>query len=205
MSGFGMENDRQRDRQAGFVEHLAKPVDFAVLNQAVTRLRRQGYYCFLIMRGRLIFGILGKNFQSETSSAVYVYGIGDWLCLEHHFPQLLVRVARYRFASPKRQRRGFPYKPWGNAHGTTHAHEPALKARFIQKPLRLFHDNPGQRVRRQLNAPAQFDPSGNDTAATLSQADMLEGLKKKVLEMDQRPRPRTIAAFTGSAATARFR
>jgi two-component system CheB/CheR fusion protein len=37
-SGFGMEDDRQRSRQAGFAEHLTKPVEFAVLNQAVTRL-----------------------------------------------------------------------------------------------------------------------------------------------------------------------
>ena len=38
MSGFGMEDDRQRSRQAGFAEHLTKPVELAVLNQAVTRL-----------------------------------------------------------------------------------------------------------------------------------------------------------------------
>jgi hypothetical protein len=38
MSGFGMEDDRQRSRQAGFAEHLIKPVEFGVLNQAVTRL-----------------------------------------------------------------------------------------------------------------------------------------------------------------------
>ena len=38
MSGFGMQDDRRHSRQAGFVEHLTKPVDFAVLNQAITRL-----------------------------------------------------------------------------------------------------------------------------------------------------------------------
>lgn len=38
MSGFGMQDDRKHSRQAGFVEHLTKPVDFAVLNQAITRL-----------------------------------------------------------------------------------------------------------------------------------------------------------------------
>ncbi len=38
MSGFGMEDDRQRSLQAGFAEHLTKPVEIAVLNEAVTRL-----------------------------------------------------------------------------------------------------------------------------------------------------------------------
>ncbi|HEY5706712.1 MAG TPA: response regulator [Terrimicrobiaceae bacterium] len=38
LSGFGMEDDRERSRKAGFAEHLTKPVDFAVLQQAITRL-----------------------------------------------------------------------------------------------------------------------------------------------------------------------
>jgi signal transduction histidine kinase len=38
MSGFGMQDDQKHSWQAGFVEHLTKPVDFAVLNEAITRL-----------------------------------------------------------------------------------------------------------------------------------------------------------------------
>ncbi len=38
MSGFGMENDRERSREAGFAEHLTKPVDFAALQKAISRL-----------------------------------------------------------------------------------------------------------------------------------------------------------------------
>jgi signal transduction histidine kinase len=38
LSGFGMEDDLRRSQQAGFAEHLTKPVDFAVLHEAITRL-----------------------------------------------------------------------------------------------------------------------------------------------------------------------
>jgi signal transduction histidine kinase len=38
LSGFGMDEDRKRSRKAGFAEHLTKPVDFAVLQKAITRL-----------------------------------------------------------------------------------------------------------------------------------------------------------------------
>jgi signal transduction histidine kinase len=38
LSGFGMADDRKRSRKAGFAEHLTKPVDFAVLQRAITRL-----------------------------------------------------------------------------------------------------------------------------------------------------------------------
>jgi CheY-like chemotaxis protein/anti-sigma regulatory factor (Ser/Thr protein kinase) len=38
MSGFGMESDLIRSRQAGFSRHLTKPVDFALLEQAIADL-----------------------------------------------------------------------------------------------------------------------------------------------------------------------
>ena len=38
MSGFGMEADLERSHEAGFSEHLTKPVEFAVLDQAIARL-----------------------------------------------------------------------------------------------------------------------------------------------------------------------
>jgi signal transduction histidine kinase len=38
MSGFGMEDDLERSRAAGFSEHLTKPVEFAALHQAIARL-----------------------------------------------------------------------------------------------------------------------------------------------------------------------
>ena len=38
MSGFGMEQDRERSLTAGFAEHLTKPVEFAVLQRAITKL-----------------------------------------------------------------------------------------------------------------------------------------------------------------------
>jgi CheY-like chemotaxis protein len=38
MSAFGMQDDRRHSRQAGFGDHLTKPVYFAVLNQSITRL-----------------------------------------------------------------------------------------------------------------------------------------------------------------------
>ena len=38
MSGFGMEEDLERSREAGFSERLTKPVEFSVLDQAIARL-----------------------------------------------------------------------------------------------------------------------------------------------------------------------
>jgi two-component system CheB/CheR fusion protein len=38
MSGFGMEQDRERSLTAGFAEHLTKPVEFADLQRAITKL-----------------------------------------------------------------------------------------------------------------------------------------------------------------------
>lgn len=38
MSGFGMEDDLERSRAAGFSEHLTKPVEFVALHQAIARL-----------------------------------------------------------------------------------------------------------------------------------------------------------------------
>ncbi|GEP45089.1 response regulator [Brevifollis gellanilyticus] len=38
MSGFGMDDDLERSRQAGFTEHLTKPIEFAALQQAISRL-----------------------------------------------------------------------------------------------------------------------------------------------------------------------
>jgi CheY-like chemotaxis protein len=41
MSGFGMEDDLERSRHAGFSEHLTKPVEFAALHQSIMRLANQ--------------------------------------------------------------------------------------------------------------------------------------------------------------------
>lgn len=38
MSGFGMQEDRDNSCRAGFAEHLTKPVEFSVLQQAITKL-----------------------------------------------------------------------------------------------------------------------------------------------------------------------
>ena len=38
MSGFGMDDDVERSQQAGFFEHLTKPVEFSALQQAIARL-----------------------------------------------------------------------------------------------------------------------------------------------------------------------
>ncbi len=38
MSGFGMEDDLERSRDAGFSEHLTKPVEFPALHEAIARL-----------------------------------------------------------------------------------------------------------------------------------------------------------------------
>jgi PAS domain S-box-containing protein len=40
LSGFGMENDILHGREAGFFEHLVKPVDVATLDQAIRRVAR---------------------------------------------------------------------------------------------------------------------------------------------------------------------
>lgn len=41
MSGFGMDDDLERSREAGFSEHLTKPVEFAALHEAITRVAIQ--------------------------------------------------------------------------------------------------------------------------------------------------------------------
>ncbi len=38
LSGFGMEEDLRKSREAGFVEHLTKPVDFAQLQRVLARV-----------------------------------------------------------------------------------------------------------------------------------------------------------------------
>jgi CheY-like chemotaxis protein len=38
MTGYGQEADRQRTREAGFVAHLVKPVDFDDLSHALAEL-----------------------------------------------------------------------------------------------------------------------------------------------------------------------
>jgi CheY-like chemotaxis protein len=38
LSGYGMEEDLQACREAGFSEHLTKPVDMQRLNAAITRV-----------------------------------------------------------------------------------------------------------------------------------------------------------------------
>jgi len=40
LSGFGMEDDIQRSRDAGFAEHLTKPVDISRLEAAIKRVCR---------------------------------------------------------------------------------------------------------------------------------------------------------------------
>jgi signal transduction histidine kinase len=41
MSGFGMEEDLGRSREAGFSEHLTKPLEFSTLHEAIARLAAQ--------------------------------------------------------------------------------------------------------------------------------------------------------------------
>jgi signal transduction histidine kinase len=41
MSGFGMDEDVERSREAGFAEHLVKPVEFPSLHQAIIRVAAQ--------------------------------------------------------------------------------------------------------------------------------------------------------------------
>src|SRR5437762_2527623 len=38
LSGFGMEDDIQRSRNAGFAEHLTKPIDISRLEAAINRV-----------------------------------------------------------------------------------------------------------------------------------------------------------------------
>jgi CheY-like chemotaxis protein len=38
LSGFGMDEDVRRSRDAGFAEHLIKPIDFPSLDQAIRRV-----------------------------------------------------------------------------------------------------------------------------------------------------------------------
>lgn len=40
LSGYGMESDLEKSREAGFAEHLVKPVDFERLHQAVLRVAK---------------------------------------------------------------------------------------------------------------------------------------------------------------------
>jgi two-component system CheB/CheR fusion protein len=40
LSGYGMEDDRRRSREAGFAVHLTKPVSFEAVESAVRRLTR---------------------------------------------------------------------------------------------------------------------------------------------------------------------
>jgi CheY-like chemotaxis protein len=42
MSGFGMEEDIARSREAGFAEHLVKPVDAVQIDEAIRRLLKGG-------------------------------------------------------------------------------------------------------------------------------------------------------------------
>ncbi|RYD73532.1 MAG: response regulator, partial [Verrucomicrobiaceae bacterium] len=41
LSGFGMEHDLQRSREAGFLVHLTKPVDMTVLDRTIENVRHQ--------------------------------------------------------------------------------------------------------------------------------------------------------------------
>ena len=42
ISGYGMQKDIKKSRDAGFVEHLIKPVDFEEVLKAVARAVRMG-------------------------------------------------------------------------------------------------------------------------------------------------------------------
>jgi PAS domain S-box-containing protein len=42
LSGYGTEQDTTRSREAGFVEHLTKPVTYAMLEKVINRLRPDG-------------------------------------------------------------------------------------------------------------------------------------------------------------------
>jgi CheY-like chemotaxis protein len=41
LSGYGMEEDIQRSRSAGFADHLVKPINLKQLNEAIGRLLPQ--------------------------------------------------------------------------------------------------------------------------------------------------------------------
>ncbi|MDB6138566.1 MAG: domain S-box, partial [Verrucomicrobiaceae bacterium] len=41
VSGFGMDEDIARSKQAGFTEHLTKPIDFSMLERCLARLSRE--------------------------------------------------------------------------------------------------------------------------------------------------------------------
>ncbi|MHA3775236.1 ATP-binding response regulator [Verrucomicrobiota bacterium sgz303538] len=41
LSGFGMQHDIERSKQAGFIEHLTKPVNFSQLQAVITKLREE--------------------------------------------------------------------------------------------------------------------------------------------------------------------
>ncbi len=41
LSGFGMEEDIRKSKEAGFVEHLTKPVDFVTLESVLARLKSE--------------------------------------------------------------------------------------------------------------------------------------------------------------------
>ena len=41
LSGFGMDEDIARSKDAGFIQHLTKPVDFAQLQQSLMRIGHQ--------------------------------------------------------------------------------------------------------------------------------------------------------------------
>jgi CheY-like chemotaxis protein len=38
LSGYGMKEDRRRSREAGFLDHVVKPVDFSQLLTAIQRI-----------------------------------------------------------------------------------------------------------------------------------------------------------------------
>jgi CheY-like chemotaxis protein len=40
VSGYGMEDDVRKSREAGFSVHLTKPVDFPTLEQAIQQVAR---------------------------------------------------------------------------------------------------------------------------------------------------------------------
>ena len=44
ISGYGMDADIQKSHQAGFVEHLTKPVDMGALEAAIARAAPRGQY-----------------------------------------------------------------------------------------------------------------------------------------------------------------
>ena len=59
VSGFGAEEDRRLSREAGFVEHLTKPVDLGSLDAAIKRAIR--------LRAEHVRGIAGASETRRTS------------------------------------------------------------------------------------------------------------------------------------------